>query len=492
MSSLIRNELKKIFHKKAIYIVLIIAVAFTVLNAVMTKIFDKSVAYVNDDVEFYKEQISEMEKNKIEDKELYLSLKTQLQVAELLQKYDRNSWQEYVINNKAYELISNMIHNEGNADYDKYKKQYDTLISKLQSDDWKAFANEELNDINKQLEQMAEQKEATQDKATLKSMEPQIQNLSNQKQVLQWRIAKDIPYGNSPKSQILEQWINNKQNLDMYKEEEKTKKLTYNDKYEKQNMEELIRLCEYDINQSLSDNINLSEFNNRANLASEADSELIQSFMSYGLFILIAVVIIAGTIVSEEFNKGTIKLLLVRPYKRVKILVAKFIACLVVLGFVYIFVALLQFIVGGFANGFGDYAGKVNIYSFKTNSVETISTFKYLVLTGLSILPQYLLLMTLAFSLSVLFVNSPIAIALPLLGMMGSEIINQIAYNVEKAKFLRFFVTPNWDLSIYQFGKLPEFEPISLAFSIAICLIYFAIMVVTSMVVFKKKEIKNI
>ena len=29
---------------------------------------------------------------------------------------------------------------------------------------------------------------------------------------------------------------------------------------------------------------------------------------------------IAGTIVSEEFNKGTIKLLLVRPYSRNKIL----------------------------------------------------------------------------------------------------------------------------------------------------------------------------
>ena len=100
--------------------------------------------------------------------------------------------------------------------------------------------------------------------------------------------------------------------------------------------------------------------------------------------------------------------------------------------------------------------------------------------------------MTLAFSLSVLFINSPIAIALPLLGLMGAEIINELAYHYEKAKFLRFFVTPNWDLSIFLFGKLPQFEPISLPFSILVCVAYFAIMVVTSLYIFKRKEIKNI
>ena len=115
-----------------------------------------------------------------------------------------------------------------------------------------------------------------------------------------------------------------------------------------------------------------------------------------------------------------------------------------------------------------------------------------MLLSGITALPKYLLLMTLAFSLSVLFINSPLAIAFPLLGMMGSELINQLAYEFEKAKFLRFFVTPNWDLSIFLFGKLPEFEPISFWFSIIICVIYFVIMIVISMILFKKREIKNI
>ena len=90
------------------------------------------------------------------------------------------------------------------------------------------------------------------------------------------------------------------------------------------------------------------------------------------------------------------------------------------------------------------------------------------------------------------FTRLTLAIALPLVGMMGAEIINELAYHYEKAKFLRFFVTPNWKLDIYLFGKLPEFEPISLQFSIAICVIYFAIMIATSTFIFKRKEIKNI
>ena len=38
------------------------------------------------------------------------------------------------------------------------------------------------------------------------------------------------------------------------------------------------------------------------------------------IFILIISIVISGSIVSTEFDKGTIKLLLVRPFKRNKIL----------------------------------------------------------------------------------------------------------------------------------------------------------------------------
>lgn len=490
MISLIKNELTKIFHKKAIYIILIIAICIMILDVVMSKYFQNSVEYYSneDSINYYKEAIKELDKNSPTYKEEYVGLKVQLEIEELYSKYDSNSWQNQVISSNAEKYIYPMVVAEGTANYEQTKKEYDGFVEKLNKGDWKSFVQEELDGINEQIKSI----EAQNDSANTISKDIQLIQPNIKKQVLEWRLEKDIPYGYSSKNQALNQWEQSKNSLANINEQEKTKTLTYEEKVMKQSDEEIVNLSEYYIKNNLSDNIDLINFNERYNLASEADWGLVCAFSDFSIFIIIAIVVIAGTIVSEEFNKGTIKLLLVRPYKRVKILMAKFIACLIVFVLVHLVILIAQFICGGLINGFGDYVGKVVIYDFNTSSVQEISTFKYMILSGISIMPQFLLLMTLAFALSVIFINSPIAIALPLLGTMGAEIINQLAYTYEKAKFLRFFVTPNWDLTKYLFGKLPEFEPISLPFSITICAIYFVAMILVSIFVFNKREIKNI
>ena len=489
MISLIKNELTKIFHKKAIYIITIIAIGFMILNIVLTKYFENSVhQYSSDDVEVYTDLLNGLDKNAPYYKEEYIAMKSQLETAKLLQKYDFNSWQWHVISSNSDKYIYPMIEAEGTENYEKAKNEYDSFIEKLNSGDWRTFVQAELDDVNGQINILEKQKL----EGNNPNIDLQLLDMTVKKQAIEWRLEKDIPYGDSNKNDILIRWEDSKKQLEMLKEQEKTKPLTYEEKYSKQNVEETLYLCEYDLKNNLKENMYLNIFGDRWSLASDADYSQINIFFDAQLFITIAIVVIAGTIVSEEFNKGTIKLLLIRPYKRIKVLIAKFIACLIILILAYVVMALAQFIFGGITNGFNDYVGKAVIYNFKTSSVEEISTFKYMILSGLSILPQYLLIMTLAFSLSVLFINSPIAIALPLLGIMGAEIINELAYHYEKAKFLRFFVTPNWDLSIFLFGKLPQFEPISLPFSISVCVVYFAIMVVTSLYIFKRKEIKNI
>ena len=490
MINLVRNELKKIFHKKAIYIILAIAIGFMILNIVLTKYFESSNNYYDSesDIKLYSGILNELDKNSPTYKEEYNNFKTQLEIAKLLQNYEFNSWQCQVISSKSYDIIFAMVSSEGTENYEQAKKEYDDFVKKINIGNWRTFVQAELDDVNEQIKTI----EAQNDLEGQISKEIQLIEPNIQKQVLEWRLEKDIPYGNTNKNQILSQWEQSKKELANIKEQEKNKPLTYEEKYEKQSVEEMYNLSEYYLKNNLSDNIALTDFNGRWNLTTESDSSLINTFYESSLFIVIVIVVIAGTIVSEEFNKGTVKLLLVRPYKRVKILTAKFIACLIILVLTYLVMVMAQFICGGITNGFGDYIGKAIVFNFSTNSVQEISTIKYMLLSGIAVLPQFLLLMTLAFSLSVLFINSPIAIALPLLGMMGSELINQIAYEFEKAKFLRFFVTPNWDLSKYLFGKLPQFEPISLSFSIIICLIYFVIMLVVSLILFKKREIKNI
>ena len=214
-------------------------------------------------------------------------------------------------------------------------------------------------------------------------------------------------------------------------------------------------------------------------------------FNEFGLFIIVIVVMIAGTIVSEEFNKGTIKLLLIKPYNRTKILLAKFITVLIMIVFATVVIIGMELIVGGLIYGFDSLSLPVVVYNFETNMIQEINIFSYLGLQIFSILPSIILLATLSFALSTIFTNSPVAIALPLLGYMGVAVINQLAiqYNIG---FLKYFVTLNWDFTQYLFGGMPLMQGLTPTFSILICIIYFVIMIIPTFIIFKKKNIKNI
>ena len=484
MVNLIKNELTKIFHKKAIYIVLIITLGFMILNSVLTKVFEDDVSYTGDDIGYYQEQLSYLDKNNPEDKELYIMLETEMEIAKLKQKYGITSWQSYILDIDGYEIIQNMKVAEGTTEYSKYENEYNEFVEKLDKDDWRHFATEELNSINEQIEQV---KSATNDEESL-----EFKNLQVAKQALEWRLDKDISYGDSNMNTFIDRWSQGKYQINQIEEDAKTQTITYQKKYENQLIYAQTNIAESAIINGVPDNVKLKYINDAYILSSESDSELINVFSSYSLFILIAVLIVAGTIMSEEFNKGTIKLLLVRPYNRTKILAAKFIACLIILVVTIVAITLMQTIIGGITYGFGDYTSQVVVYNFDTSSVQNVGLLQYVLLTIVCKLPMFILLMTLAFALSTLFNNSPLAIAIPLLGTMGAELINQFAYYYEKARFLMYFVTPNWDLTIFLYGNLPRLESLSLPFSIVICIIYFVIMIAASLLMFKKRDIKNI
>ena len=151
----------------------------------------------------------------------------------------------------------------------------------------------------------------------------------------------------------------------------------------------------------------------------------------------------------------------------------------------------MQFVVGGIVSGFDSYQTPAVVYNYNTNQIQELNIVTYLALVALGKLPIYILLMTLAFAISTLFSNTALSIAITLLGYMGSSVINLLAIQF-KIELLKFFVTPNWDLTQYLFGGLPSFQYVSLPFSIIINIAYFIIMLIPTYVVFKKKNIKNI
>ena len=219
---------------------------------------------------------------------------------------------------------------------------------------------------------------------------------------------------------------------------------------------------------------------------------ILQNFFSeYGLFIIVIIVMIAGTIVSEEFNKGTVKLLLIKPYSRAKILLAKYITILIMTVFAIAVIILMELLVGGIVFGFDSLSVPVVEYNFNTSQLEILNIFTYVGIEILTQLPMIILLATLAFALSTIFTNSALAITIALLGFMSPIIINALVIQY-KVDFMRYFVTMNWDLSEYLFGKLPTIQGMTLGFSIVMCIIYLFAMLIPTFIIFKKKNIKNI
>ena len=293
------------------------------------------------------------------------------------------------------------------------------------------------------------------------------------------RVKYNIEYGYNYKNSALDRYFEAKR---IIKTLEKKEEKTYEQEQEYQNAKADFAKSKYVI----ENDKNIFDENN-------ARGMLLTVFLEsgYGLFIILTVVLISGAIVSEEFNKGTIKLLLVRPYSRIKILMAKFVVVLLTIIITMLIIAILQLIIGGIFFGFSSLKIPVVEYNYKTETLIEINIFKKVAMTAVEILPEYILLGTLAFSLSTIFTNSALAIIVSMVGYLVSNTINSLAiyYNV---KWLKYFVTLNWDFTQFEYGKLAKMEVITSTFSTAICIVYFAIMLITAITVFKKKNIKNI
>ena len=483
MSKLIKNELIKIFSKKSMIvigvIILVIIIGFNVLNKISQNMSNSYSAYSESYIQYLDEELAELDPNKPSDINKYVETKSQKDLATLAKDYKETSWQAEVIGTVISPIIEEMNNYEyidkNNEALTSSKAKYDEMLTALKNNDWKYFANKELENINTQIEELNTLIAQDSENEDLKT---QLKSLELQKEVVNLRLDKNINYGSDNYKSIAVQ--NYRMYMGNYIQSSQGKNLTDEEKSEINGYLEKANLYKYDL-------YNDTEYQNTAT----ANYTFQNSIGTYIAIIVMIVVIVAGVSISEEFNKGTVKLLLVRPYSRTKILISKLIAVFITMLITTATILLLQFIIGGIVYGFGTYMMNVVQFDFTTNSIVTLNIFAYLGLIFICKLPIFILIGTLAFALSTLFLNSPLAVALPILGYMGSDVINMIAISY-KWDWVKYFVTPNWDLSQYLFGGTPMFSGISIEFSITICAIYFVIMLVASIVSFKKRNIKNV
>lgn len=201
-----------------------------------------------------------------------------------------------------------------------------------------------------------------------------------------------------------------------------------------------------------------------------------------GLF----VIVVASDIVSNEFAKGTIKMLLIRPYSRWKILLSKFIATLGFAFVMWLVVIIATWLVGGLAYGFG---GMDQSYLITTDDgvVKERLIVEYVFANiGVEFI-ELTALVAMSFMISTLFMSNSVAIGVAMFTLFAG---NTIVMLLATKDWVIYTLFANMDLSVLIDGQNQMVKDLTLAFSISVLAVYTAIMLAITFTVFQKRDVK--
>ncbi|ELK46702.1 DUF2705 family protein [Halobacillus sp. ACCC02827] len=194
-------------------------------------------------------------------------------------------------------------------------------------------------------------------------------------------------------------------------------------------------------------------------------------------------IIVAAGITANEFRWGTIKLLLIRPISRAKILLSKYVSVLIFALTALVVLYVLSFLLGTVLFGFGD-PSQAYVFSQggEMQSAEIFShTLKQYLLSSVNLL----IMATFAFMISAVFRNSALAIGVAIFLMMAGNMIIVFLADKDWAKYILF---ANTDLTVYLEGT-PMLEGLTAGFSIAVLAVYYIIFIVLAWTFFTKRDV---
>lgn len=197
------------------------------------------------------------------------------------------------------------------------------------------------------------------------------------------------------------------------------------------------------------------------------------SFLYYLVSIYAAV--IAADIVAGEFTWGTIKLLLIRPWTRTKVLLSKLLAVLLftlAMSAVFFAVALaVSFLI--FPNEPSQYLGASPL----SRILESL-LYSYI---------DLLVIAAFSFMLSTVFRSSGIAIGLSLFILFAGNIFT-LLFHPSRYAWAKYLLFTNMDLGQYRGGQVGP-AGMTLGFSITVLAVYVLLFLAVAWLVFKKRDV---
>jgi ABC-2 type transport system permease protein len=195
--------------------------------------------------------------------------------------------------------------------------------------------------------------------------------------------------------------------------------------------------------------------------------------------VFIFTIILAGDIVASEFSWGTIKLLLIRPASRGKILFAKYLA-------VVLFLLLFQLIMLVFS-----YFTGLILFGVSGPVAPDATVGTLLQSYGLELV-EIIMASTMAFMISTVFRSSSLAIGLSIFLMFTSQSIVFVLAGL-KYPWVKYLLFANTDLSPYLAGSTPYMlSGMSLGFSVTMLILYWMLFYSVSWLLFTRRDVAGI
>lgn len=202
--------------------------------------------------------------------------------------------------------------------------------------------------------------------------------------------------------------------------------------------------------------------------------------------ILMMVVVIGATNISSEFSKGTIKLLLIRPNSRWKVLLSKYIAAMIFTFEMILFLFIISFVFGLIFFGTGG-SEIISVYQGTSFDLVDVNVWTYLLQSYGYGFIQLFVLVNFGLMMSSLFKTNAMAIGLTLFFYFAGEMIVGFLFLLGQ-EWGKYIIFANIDLSVYASGE-PLYDGMSLTFSIVMIILNLILFSAVSWWSFCKRDV---
>lgn len=465
--NLVKNEYIKTFRRVSTWILIILvalaAVGFSAMVKIVQVINDRSTVYYSDSqnlIDDLKNEINYLKREKADGYEIDVE-RCNFMIDHEISYRDWRYDDIFTLFEKKKSLFLAKSAGEIAEQYADEEKQIQNQLDMLSKNNWKAYYTLKVNTIKSDAALSAEEKEANA-YAYRFMLDNDISPASGS-----WKV--------SLANTIMQQKI---ELLSMGADQA----LSEEQLQEKQTLKDEILKEEYRLKNDIAsapENTGLNNLNKINFWSVLGLSTLMINVIS------LAIIIIAGASIANEFSSGTIKFLLINPVKRSKIFLSKYVmiltlSVLLILGF-YVVNVLCAGILFGFDSITAPYLYVVNGTIHQMPGLSFV-LWKYLLGSV-----NLIVMGTLAFAISSMLRNAALAIGVSVFALLGGNIIMSILGGMLKFDWARFLIFANVDLNAVIEGNT-MFQGMTVSFSLAVIAVHMVVFFLTAWDGFMHRE----